>query len=84
MRGDGLGGEGVPSDGLRADAPGLRRCRCEATIPAQVLDGFSCGAADCWRAPLVAASFEAFVVDLIRARGEEPPAPAQPPVVTSG
>lgn len=61
-----------------------RRCRCEATMPAEVLDGFSCGSGDCWRAPLVQASFDAFVVGLIRARGEEPPAPKAPSVVTSG
>ena len=61
-----------------------RRCRCEATMPAEVLEGFSCGIADCWRAPLVQASFDAFVVTLIRARGEEPPIPSVPPVVTSG
>lgn len=60
------------------------RCRCEATIPAEVLEGFSCGFADCWRAQLVQASFDAFVVDLIRARGEEPPKSTAPPVVTSG
>ena len=53
-------------------------------MPPEVLEGFSCGFADCWRAPLVQASFDAFVADLIRARGEEPPAPPQPPVVTSG
>ena len=60
------------------------RCRCEATIPAEVLEGFSCGNPDCPRAPAVKASFEAFVVELIRARGEEPPTPPRPPLVTSG
>ena len=35
-----------------------RRCRCEATMPPEVLEGFSCGFADCWRAPLVQASFD--------------------------
>ena len=53
-------------------------------MPAEVLEGFSCGFADCWRAPLVQASFDAFVVELIRVRGEEPPAPVVPPVFTSG
>ena len=53
-------------------------------MPLVVLEGFSCGTADCWRAPVVQASFDAFVVELIRARGEEPPAPTVPPVVTSG
>ena len=53
-------------------------------MPDAVLEGFSCGRADCWRAPIVQASFDAFVGKLIEARGEEPPAPARPPVVTSG
>ena len=61
-----------------------RRCRCEATMPPEVLEGFSCGFADCWRAPIVQASFDTFVAGLIRARGEEPPLPPQPRVVTSG
>lgn len=52
-------------------------------MPAEVLDGFSCGLAECWRAPIVQASFDAFVVGLIKARGEEPPAAPLPPVVTS-
>ena len=41
-----------------------RRCRCEATMPPEVLEGFSCGFADCWRAPIVQASFDAFVAGL--------------------
>ncbi len=53
-------------------------------MPAEVLEGFSCGFAECWRAPLVQASFDAYVVGLIRARGEEPPSPVALPVVTSG
>ena len=53
-------------------------------MPAEVLEGFSCGSLDCSRAPAAKASFEAFVVDLIKARGEEPPAPPKPRVVTSG
>ena len=53
-------------------------------MPPQVLEGFSCGRSDCWRAPLVKVSFDTFVSDLIRARGEEPPVPPHPPVVTSG
>ena len=61
-----------------------RRCRCEATMPAAVLEGFSCGIADCWRAPFVQASFDAFVTRLILARGEEPPVPPQKPTVMSG
>lgn len=61
-----------------------RRCRCETTMPPEVLEGFSCGSADCWRAPLVQASFDAFVVELLRARGEEPPVPPRSPAITSG
>lgn len=61
-----------------------RRCRCEDTMPREVLDGFSCGISDCWRAPLVKASFEAFVIDLMRERDDEPLALTQPPGVTSG
>lgn len=60
------------------------RCRCEATMPAEVLEGFSCGSPDCSRAPAVKASFDAFVTELIKARGEEPPVPPKPRVVTSG
>ncbi len=53
-------------------------------MPVEVLEGFSCGSSDCSRAPAVKASFDAFVVELIKARGEEPPAPPEPRVVTSG
>ena len=51
-------------------------CRCEATIAPSVLDGYACGAPDCWRTAVAQASFDAFVAELIRRRGEgEPPAP---------
>ncbi len=43
-------------------------CRCELTIPAAILEGYSCGRPDCWRAAPVQASFDAFVADLVRRR----------------
>ena len=45
------------------NAPSGRVCRC--------------GNPDCWRTAEAAASFDAFVAELIRRRGEEPPAPAR-------
>lgn len=51
-------------------------CRCETTIAPAILEGYACGNPDCWRTEPARASFQAFVDDLIRARGDEPPAPA--------
>lgn len=49
-------------------------CRCEARIASGVLDGYACGDPDCWRTAEAKASFDAFVSDLIRARGDGAPA----------
>ncbi len=49
-------------------------CRCQATIAPSVLDGFACGDPGCWRTAVAKASFDAFVADLIRRRGDEPAA----------
>ena len=46
-------------------------CRCEATIPGVILEGYACGNPQCWRTPIAQASFDAFVTDLVRARGDE-------------
>ena len=57
-------------------APMKPACRCEATIPSAILDGYACGKPDCWRTPIVQASFDAFVSKLVSARGEsQPPEP---------
>jgi hypothetical protein len=57
-----------------------RVCRCEATISAIILEDYACGRPDCWRTAEVQASFDRFVGDLIRKRGDEPPnAPAVEP-----
>lgn len=56
-----------------------RSCRCEAAIPPQIMDGFACGAADCWRTAEAAASFSAFVAELKRRRAADP-GTAEPPV----
>ncbi len=47
-------------------------CRCEARIAAVVLAGYSCGNPGCWRTAVAKASFDAFVVKLVTARGDEP------------
>ena len=55
----------------QTDAAGMPTkpvCRCEATIPASILEGYACGNPACWRTPIVQASFDAFVSDLVRAR----------------
>jgi hypothetical protein len=52
-------------------------CRCETTIAKSVLEGFACGNPDCWRTAEAQASFDAFVADLIRKRGDVPE-PAKP------
>ena len=58
-------------DAKRGNATAAERfCRCEATIAPSILDGYACGNPDCWRTPIVKASFDAFVVDLVKARGE--------------
>ena len=51
-------------------APAKLTCRCETTIPSVILEGYACGNPECWRTPVVQASFDAFVTDLVRARGE--------------
>lgn len=53
----------------RRDALG---CRCEATIPSVILDGYACGNPECWRTEPVKASFDAFVADLVRRRDGTP------------
>ena len=54
-------------------------CRCEATIAPSVLEGYACGNPDCWRTAVAQASFDAFVADLVRRRGEDAlPAPDAP------
>ena len=61
------------------DAASQRVCRCQATIAASILEGYACGNPDCWRTAVAKASFDAFVADLIRRRGEEvPPSPEVP------
>ena len=50
------------------DALAKPTCRCEATIPRSILEGYACGNPECWRTPLVQASFDAFVTELVRAR----------------
>ena len=45
-------------------------CRCEATIAPSVLEGYACGNPDCWRTAAAAASFDAFVTELVRRRGD--------------
>ncbi len=55
-----------------------RVCRCEATIAASILEDYACGRPDCFRTAEVQASFDAFVAELIRKRGEEQPAPPAP------
>ena len=45
-----------------------RTCRCEAAVPAELMDGFACGNPDCWRTAGAKASFDAFVADLVRKR----------------
>lgn len=63
-RGKDTGNKGAGREAAAAE----RLCRCEAEVPASVLDGFACGRADCWRTAGVKASFEGFVSDLVRAR----------------
>ncbi len=47
-------------------------CRCEATIAKSVLDGFACGNPECWRTAEAAASFDAFVAELVARREAAP------------
>ena len=63
----------------KTDIASQGACRCQATIAASVLEGYACGNPDCWRTAVAKASFDAFVADLIRRRGEAvPPSPEVP------
>ncbi len=57
---------------------GERKCRCEATIPSSILEGFACGNPECWRTAPAKASFDAFVADLVRERDGEVPGTGEP------
>ena len=63
---------------LRAEP---RVCRCEATIPSSILDGFACGNPQCWRTAEAKASFDAFVAELVSKRDGETPKPVDPVAV---
>lgn len=56
-----------------------RACRCEATVDPALLEGYACGRPDCWRTPVVEASFQSFATELVRKRGGEDHAPGDAP-----
>lgn len=45
-------------------------CPCEAWIPASIMDGYACGNPLCCRTAPAKASFDAFVAELVRKRGD--------------
>ena len=65
----------MPKPKLDPSSP--RVCRCEATIPPSILEGFACGREDCWRTAEVNASFATFVADLARKRDAAPLKPVE-------